>query len=74
MDERRGLKRVSGTLATHVAPGKTPQLGVDQRDEAIEGGAITGAPRLEQRRHLRCRWGLHDHSTCQQLVLASRCL
>ena len=48
VDECRGLERVVGALASHVAPGQCVELLVDERNELVEGRFLTLAPREEQ--------------------------
>ena len=40
----RGLQRVVGPLTAELAPGEHAQLVIDQRQEAIEGAPVPGAP------------------------------
>ena len=51
VDQRGGLEGVASALTAHIAPCQPPQLCVDQWDQPIQRRAVTGAARVEQRRH-----------------------
>jgi hypothetical protein len=44
VDERRGLQRVTGALAIHLASGHPPQLRINQGHQLVEGSLVTIAP------------------------------
>src|SRR5262249_2606919 len=52
VDERRGLQRVPGALAIHMAFSHPPQFLINQRHQLIEGFLIPVAPVAEQLAHL----------------------
>jgi len=53
VDEGGGLQRVIDPLASHVACGQPPQLGVDDRKQLIARFVAPVAPLLKQLRHFR---------------------
>ena len=52
VDERRGLERVAGALAPHVAAREAAHLVVDERDEGVERLPVACPPGLQQARDL----------------------
>ena len=59
--ERRRVERVARPLAAHVAASQAPELGVEQRNEAIERAAVTVAPVEEQAGDVPRAWVRHGH-------------
>jgi hypothetical protein len=48
IDEGRGLKRVAGTLSSHVPPGDSPKLFINHRHKPIECGSVPMIPRQQE--------------------------
>ena len=44
VDERGGLEDMAWTLTGHVSLGDAPQLAVHEREELLDGPAVTGPP------------------------------
>lgn len=71
VDERRGLQCVVVAFAAHLRTGEPPQFLVDERDQVVQGGAISAAPGKQQfgdeqsRPVTRCRPGFHGDSRRQ---------
>jgi hypothetical protein len=55
VDQGGRLQRVARPLLAKLTRGDPAQLGVDQREQAIEGAAIAAAPVVEQRRDVMGR-------------------
>ena len=59
MDQRRGLKRVIGTLTSHVAGRQPVKLVIHQRHQFVERPRIAVSPIQEQLGHASWRAGRH---------------
>jgi hypothetical protein len=52
VNEGRGLQSVPGAFFTELTRGNSAQLGVDQRQQAVEGTSIAAAPVVQELRYI----------------------